>query len=224
MNRTNSPTRVHIGQVIQNAVAFDFKRLSSLGNKHVMSLGSLLQSVDSLFDLLTERGIDYVLVGGIAMLQYVEGRNTEDIDLIMALNELKKVPEIQIEEQNAYFARGYFESLQIDLLLTDNKLFQHVRNEYVTDGHFVEHKIPCATVEGLILLKLYALPSLYSQGNFARVGIYENDVATLIQAYNPDMDKLLIELRNHLSKTDTEEVHDILIDIQKRLERFARNE
>jgi hypothetical protein len=35
-------------------------------------------------------------------------------------------------------------------------------------------------VEGLILLKLYALPSLYRQGNFAKVGIYENDVATLL--------------------------------------------
>ena len=35
--------------------------------------------------LLRERQNEYVLVGGIGLLQYVAGRNTEDIDLIMAV-------------------------------------------------------------------------------------------------------------------------------------------
>ena len=38
---------------------------------------------------------------------------------------------------------------------------------------FAEQQIPCATVEGLILLKLSTVPSPYRQGNFARVGLYE---------------------------------------------------
>jgi hypothetical protein len=44
---------------------------------------------------------------------------------------------------------------------------------------------------GLLLLKLYALPSLYREGNFARVGLYENDVATLLSyfAQRPDPDR-----------------------------------
>ena len=42
----------------------------------------LIETVSRFFSLLSERQIDYVLVGGIALLQYVEGRNTEDIDLI----------------------------------------------------------------------------------------------------------------------------------------------
>lgn len=36
----------------------------------------LIETVSRFFSLLRERQIDYVLVGGIALLQYVEGRNT----------------------------------------------------------------------------------------------------------------------------------------------------
>ncbi|MBI5349508.1 MAG: hypothetical protein HZB77_09375, partial [Chloroflexi bacterium] len=51
-----------------------------------------------MFKLLEERKIGYVLVGWIAMLQYIEGRNTEDIDLIMALSSVQRLPEIKISE------------------------------------------------------------------------------------------------------------------------------
>lgn len=222
MTITKLPEKVHIGEVVRNAIAFDFKKLGKNGEL-VMDLDSLLQSVDTLFALLDERGVEYVLVGGIAMLQYVEGRNTQDIDLIMALNQLRQVPEIEIGEQNADFARCHFESLQIDLLLTQNSLFKTIQKGYVRQGNFVERPIQCTTVEGLILLKLYALPSLYRQGDFARVGIYENDVATLMQAYQPELRPLLKELGRHLSESDMEEVHSILSDIESRLARFRNN-
>jgi hypothetical protein len=55
-----------------------------------------------------------------------------------------------------------------------------VQRRYATIKPFRERDIPCATVAGLLLLKLYALPSLYRQGSFARVGLYENDIATLM--------------------------------------------
>jgi len=48
-----------------------------------MNSDFLIETVTRFFALLRERQIEYVLVGGIALLQYVEGRNTEDIDLIM---------------------------------------------------------------------------------------------------------------------------------------------
>ena len=79
---------------------------------------------------------------------------------------------------------------------------------------------PLATVEGLLLLKLYALPSLYRQGNFARVGIYENDIATLLHYYQPDTDALLSEMSKYLTETDFEEIIGVVSDIQKRLKRF----
>lgn len=187
-----------------------------------MDLDSLLQTVDDLFALLAQRSIDYVLVGGIAMLQYVDGRNTEDIDLIVALNTLQNLPEIEIETQDMYFARGDFHGLQIDLLLTENQLFDVVRRKHVAVQPFSEREIPTATVEGLLLLKLYALPSLYRQGDFARVSIYEGDVAALLQAYSPDIEPLYTELSKHLSETDMLEVKTIVGEIQQRIERFGQ--
>ncbi len=75
---------------------------------------SLLTQVEQLFDLLDSRKADYVLVGGIALLTYVEGRNTQDIDLSWRHFRLAKLPEIKIESQDMYFARGKFGELQID--------------------------------------------------------------------------------------------------------------
>ena len=85
---------------------------------------------------------------------------------------------------------------------------------------FLDRNIPLATVEGLLLLKLYALPSLYRQGNFARVGIYENDIATLLHYYQPDMPPLLGELSKYLNESDFAEIKDVVTDIQNRIKRF----
>jgi len=187
-----------------------------------VSTDTLPQTVAQLFKLLDERQVHYMLVGGIAVLQYIEGRNTQDIDLILSVSDLAKLPEIQIIEQDEYFARGRFNGLQIDLLLTRNPLFEKVQREYATTQPFIEQAIPCATVEGLLLLKLYALPSLYRQGSFARVGIYENDIATLMQSYQPALDPLLAELSRHLSPTDLKAVRDIVAEIQQRIARFQQ--
>jgi hypothetical protein len=208
--------RVHIGEVVRNAVVF------KPGNSQEPFVNSdlLIETVARFFSLLRERQIEYVLVGGIALLQYIEGRNTEDIDLIMALSSLDLIPELVVETQDEDFARGRFSDLKVDVLLTSNPLFDQVRRRYTTTQHFVEQDIPCATVEGLILLKLYALPSLYRQGNFTRVGLYENDVATLLHVHNPPIDPLLDELASYLSESDLSQVKQIVKEIQQRISRF----
>jgi hypothetical protein len=187
-----------------------------------MSADSLLTQVEQLFNLLESRKADYVLVGGIALLTYVEGRNTQDIDLIMALPSLSKLPEIKIENQDMYFARGKFNELQIDILLTKNPLFAKVEADYTTTKQFMDRTIRCASVEGLILLKLFALPSLYRQGSFERVGIYENDIATLMYTFNPKMEPLFKELGKHLNNDDMTEAQKIVSDIETRIQRFRK--
>lgn len=216
MSQTQTP--VAIGKVIQNALVFDFKNWSL----SPMNSDALPQSISHLFDLLHQRKIDYVLVGGVALLTYIEGRNTQDIDLIMALSSLEKLPEITVTSQDIYFARGEYAGLQIDILLTENPLFDRVRRRYATERHFLEQEITTATVEGLLLLKLYALPSLYRQGSFARVGIYENDIATLLHDYAVDVDALYADLSGHLSTTDMAEVRGIVAEIQQRIARFQQ--
>lgn len=187
-----------------------------------MNSDFLIETVARFFALLRERQIEYVLVGGIAMLQYVEGRNTEDIDLIMAVSALERLPELDVETRDDDFARSKFRDVKVDVLLTSNPLFEEVSKRYTTMRRFVEQDIPCATVEGLILLKLYALPSLYRQGNFTRVGLYENDVATLLHAHSPPIEPLLGELAMYLSQTDMTQVNQILDEIKQRLSRFDK--
>lgn len=185
-----------------------------------MNSDSLIETVGQFFTLLSERKIDYVLVGGIALLQYIEGRNTEDIDLIMAVSALERLPELRVETRDVDFARCRFGELKVDLLLTSNPLLDNVRKNFTTVRPFIEHAIPCATAEGLILLKLYALPSLYRQANFTRVGITENDIATLVHIHNPPLQPILDVLANYLSTSDMAQVKQIVGEIQERLERF----
>jgi len=211
-------TIFQIGKVLRNAISFNFKNTSEI----LMNADSLLNQVEQLFNLLESRKVDYVLVGGIALLTYVEGRNTQDIDLIMALPSLSKLPEIKIESEDMYFARGKFGELQIDILLKKNPLFAKVERDYTTTKQFMDRELRCATVEGLILLKLFALPSLYRQGSFERVGIYENDIATLIYSFKPKMEQLFAELSKYLNETDMAEVRKIVADIEARIQRFRK--
>lgn len=74
-----------------------------------------------LFRILQQRNIPYVLVGGIAMLTYIEGRNTKAVDLVLSVESLKLVPEIVISDQNREFARGQFGDLLVDFLFTDKR-------------------------------------------------------------------------------------------------------
>lgn len=216
--RAAEARHIHIGKVVRNAVFLNFGR----ERRSTAQWGDLIEAADRLFILLQERRIDYLLVGGIALLKYVEGRNTEYIDLIMALSSLEKLPEIKIGSRDDDFARGSFGGLQIDLLLTSNPLFEKVQRRHATTQRFVEQEIPCASVDGLLLLKLYALPSLYRQGNFARVALYEGDISTLMHEYCPPVEPLLEELKDHLSETDLAAVSKIVLEIQERIDRFDR--
>jgi hypothetical protein len=216
MKTLETQRSVHIGRVVRNALVFGNHR------RPIVSDISILETVDHLFALLGERKIAYLLVGGIALLQYVEGRNTEDIDLILSPPSLARLPEIQIASQDESFAGGTFEGLQIDLLLTTNPLFEIAMRRYGTTRAFVERKIPCATPEGLILLKLYALPSLYRQGNMVRAALYETDLLTLIHAHQPELELLFQELAPHVSATDLTALRKIVAEINERIARFGK--
>lgn len=210
---------IDIGEVIQNGVVFNLRNWQ----REDVAMQGLPETVEQLFVLLEDRKIDYVLVGGVAMLQYVEGRNTQDIDLILAPEALQRLPEIEVTGREETFARGRFEGLRVDFLFTSHKLFRQVREQYSALQPFQKKEIRCATVEGMLLLKLFALPSLYRQGQFARVGIYENDVATLMQAYSPSIPPLLKQLEPHLSASEMVSLRDIVEEIAERIRRFEAN-
>ncbi len=116
-----------------------------------------------LFRLLHEGRIPYLLVGGIAMLTYIKGRNTKDVNLLMSVEVMRRVAELEIEDENNFFARARFRTVQVDLLLTRNPLFKTVEERFAAVHQFAGLDVPAVSVEGLIVLKLYALPSLYRQ-------------------------------------------------------------
>src|SRR3954447_7695006 len=117
---------VHIGKVVRNARVFNFR--NSRGGS--LNDSALLEAVARLFALLHERRIDYLLVGGVALLQYVEGRNTEDLGLILSPSSLARLPEIEVIGEEEGLARGIFEGLQIALLLTSKPLFEIAMQRY----------------------------------------------------------------------------------------------
>ena len=204
---------------MQRGVAFDPKN-----DPAAVAAGDLIGSVERLFDRLDARGVDYVLVGGVAMLQYVDGRNTQDLDLIVALDELAAVPGVEEAERgDPNFARATFEGVQIDVLRAEHALFDEVRRKHRTERAFAERRIRCATVEGLLLLKLFALPSLYRQGRLTRAGIYESDIAALLHERDPDLEPLFETLRSHLLETDIGELRAIVGEIRERADRFGQN-
>lgn len=159
------------------------------------------------------------MAGGVALLHYVQGRNTHDLDVVMAATALKKPPELTILQQDKDFVRAIFAELPVDILLTRNALFRHVYRRYVQPVALLEQTVPIVTVEGLLLLKLYALPSLYRQGNFARIGLYENDIVTLLYYYRPDVTALFQTLSAY---TDLVEIEAIVTELQRRSQRFGQ--
>jgi hypothetical protein len=207
---------IDIPQVIQDAHDFDFWR-------HSVADTQISKIVGEFLDQLVGHKIDFVVVGGIAMLAYVEGRNTKDIDLILAISDLQRVSGLTITFQDRDFARADFHGLQIDILKTENKLFDLVRREHASQNEIERRKIQIATPEGLVLTKLFALPSLYRQGIFDRVALYETDITMLMQRYPLRRDHLLANLKPFLSETDIDSLQDILNDIERRIRRFREH-
>ena len=92
-----------------------------------------------------------------------------------------------------------------------------MREKHARRESFVERSIVCATVEGLLILKLFALPSLYRQGQFSRVEDYEHDISVLIREHGPSMELIFDELKHHLAASDLSEVRSIVAGIQQRI-------
>jgi len=184
-----------------------------------MEPDQLYASADVLFTVLHEKRIPHVLVGGLALLFHAEARNTEDVDLIVALPDIANLPGLIIEEQNEWFAKASCGPLRVDLLFTVNPLFAHVAAIHAKPRTFRSHTVSVATPEGLLLLKLFALPSLYRQGQTARAALYESDIALLLLADPIPDANLLDTLRPHLIESDIHALAEVLRDVRTRLAR-----
>jgi len=175
------------------------------------------QDAMDLFRLLAKQRVPYLLAGGLAMLTYVSGRNTKDVDLLMSVEASREIPGLEIRDRQDFFARGQFRSVQVDLLLTSNPVFKIVAEKFATRHRFAELEVPTVTVEGLMILKLYALPSLYRQFDWDRIYLYEGDIKLLLARHKPQIEPLFQLLEPHLLPTDLTELRKIVSLEQQRI-------
>lgn len=209
------PRQVDIAAVLHDARLGDLMVL----REEKVPYGDLFARVTELLDLLERRKVDYVLVGGIAILQYVGGRNTRDIDLVMAVKDLTHLPELQVTYRAGDFVRSDFHGITVDILFTKNKLFDLVRRRHTTRIAYGARTVTCATPEGLLLMKLYALPSLYRQQRWEKVRLYEGDVRALVETAAPPREAVVTALRPHMLASDVRELEAILDDVDRAVAR-----
>lgn len=216
---------VNVARVLRGAVMFNFGPRASA--QRFMDADHIPDEVQTLFDLLDSRKLPYLLVGGLAMLTHVRGRNTEDVDLVLSVPDQRRLePEVRIVEREEIAATGRLGGLRVDFLAAEVPLFAHVAAHHAEWRCFElpggPRNLRCATPEGLMLLKLFALPPLYRQGRMDRVRLYEADLGGLLFLFpelNPE--RLLAALRPHLLASDVDELRKVLADLRPRPGRFG---
>ncbi len=229
MNPPGLPTDkpVNIGQVLRAAAVFNFSRHPS--RESFMDASNISQEAEEFFDLLEARRVSFLLVGGLAMLAHVRGRNTEDVDLIISvLDQQRLEPEVVLVDAGRPFAMGRYKQLRIDYLDAAEPFFKLVVERYSERRQFDflagGRLLDCATPEGLMLLKLYALPNVTRQGDWKRVNIYETDILDLWMAQpGLDLSGLLKTLRPFVWEGGLYSLeHEVLPDLARRKARLER--
>ncbi len=233
MSATNlrATTPVNASQVLRAAWSGDFKRHDS--KESWMNADSIGQEVEELFMLLEARDVPFLLVGGLAMLTHVRGRNTDDVDLIISVPDQRRLePEVALVDPPAPgspFALGRYKGLRVDYLDAGASIFRLVLEKHREEQPLVfasgtSRRLPVATPRGLMLLKLFALPSVTRQMDWERATTYEDDVLRLWLAH-PELDprQVLPTLKPHLDANAFYSLeNEVLPDVIRRRERYTR--
>lgn len=179
-----------------------------------MNEEALLAAIRGFLAGMEREGIPHVLVGGLAVLQHVASRNTHGIDLIIAVEDMDRLPDFVLRERNDWSATGDCGPLRVDLLFTANPLFARIAREHAEERDFVGARLRCAMPEGIILLKLFTLPSLYRQGQSDRAALYETDILLLLRHHPLEDPVLLAQLEPHLIPSDIRALQQVLTEIR----------
>ena len=196
-----------------------------------MDASNISLEAEELFGLLEARAVPYLLVGGLAMLTHVRGRNTDDVDLIIAVPDQQRLePEVVLvepREKGSPFAMGGYKQLRVDYLDARAPIFQRVLRRHGERRRFLfgsgqGRELPVATAAGLMLLKLHALPHVTRQMDWERVNAYENDMLMLWMADEQlAPGKMLAELKPFVDEAGMCSLeHGVLPAVTQRRERM----
>ncbi|MGB7084008.1 MAG: hypothetical protein WBD47_00530 [Phormidesmis sp.] len=175
----------------------------------------------TLIELLETEGIDYAVVGGVAMMAIAsDARATDDYDFIGRRSDFESIRELSEVSSDKNFGRYRHNETIVDTLFVENPVFAHALKNYPSDCQIAGKTIQSLSPSGIALLKLYALPSLYLQGQRVRVATYEQDLEILfIVDPKIDEDALLKFLSKHLVQSQIEELKHTCEDIRQKLSR-----
>lgn len=171
--------------------------------------------------LLESMDIEYALVGGAALLTMDDcQRPTDAFDFNISKADINRVSELTQESSDHNFGRYSYKGVRIDALYRSNPVFSYVIDNCVDTVTLEGKSIIRATPEGIIVLKLYVLPSLYLQGQQRKAVTYENDIlGLLMQPVDVSFDRMLKVLARELLPSQINELRDILEDCQRRAQR-----
>ena len=207
-------TNLAIDRIVEQGCAFNLF--------NPMPMGDIRLAIHALFSDLEKHRIAYTLVGEVALLSYVKGRNTQDIDLIVQPEQAVKLFG-SLKKQDDFFGEVEYKGIQVDLLFATHPVFHEVHRHAWTHVWFGEQSVRCATREGLLLIKLHALPSLYRQGVLDRAALYETDILLLHQGETLDDERILAKLEPHLGPQDVQQLRQILAEQKKRTRFVEKN-
>ncbi len=147
-------------------------------------------------------------------------RPTNDFDFIISKRDIDQLPELIKESSDRNFGRYSYEGTRIDALYRGNPIFEYVMSHCLDSALIDGKNIVRASPEDIILLKLYALPSLYQQGQQRKAMTYENDISGLLmQPENINFDGLLKVLSGELLASQINKLRNIVEDCQRRANR-----
>ncbi len=174
-----------------------------------------------LIALLETKGIDYALVGGVAMMALAPNvRATDDYDFIGRQSDFESISELSKVSSDKNFGRYRHNATIVDALFVENPVFAYALKTYQADCAIANTTVRSLSPSGIALLKLYALPSLYLQGQHIRVATYEQDLEVLfIVDPNIDDNALLNFLSKHLVASQIAELKNTCQDIRQKLAR-----
>lgn len=216
IGKRNETDKVCIKEIIYSANAFNTQNWTK-GYK--MDFGNLPNSVDKFLKLLSQNDIDIVIVGGIALLSYIQDRNTQDLDLIVSKADFRKLaPSLKVVETDENFANcETFDDLKVDFLFAENAIFNYVKKGFSQKRSYQEGSFFIATVEGLILMKLYAWADLYLNGSafndkflLTKSLRYKNDIEVLLLNYEINLSPLKKILKKNLEASKFELVENLI--------------
>ena len=183
---------------------------SRLQSQEANAEDDIRSAAAEVFAELDEAGVDYLLVGGVALLTLIEGRNTQDVDLIVQPEDLEKLRgrwHSKTETSPKPNTAAWISTCCLHPIHSSPKSSAAIGPPFLS----TRVTFPIATRDGLLVLKLYALPSMYRQQKLARAALYENDILMLHQGVSVDDEAILERLVPHLPRHDIDELRKILV-------------